>query len=437
VLPEDLFPAVGLIAAYVVKPIIGDYVRAITLVSAGVLSCFITLYALLFKNAILKKFSLPGWVCNSIMFLFLLFHFLMFKDNEANNIFLFGSPNLNCVFNYLIPALLNAGIVLYFWQHDISGSFSVKDNLGKASIMFFMLYLAIFSNVLQNIILVSYVVVCLVMKLNRNIFHLLSAKKYLYENKFFIGILAVWFIALIFEANGGRSDQIGASLWQLPFSQVWETLTSVLKHTNRSFLIVSVLIVIIAMLSSFLCKNKGMNEIRLHRSMLLFFMAGVLSAVYLFILCAKANPTYIGRGDVLIGIVFWLFLLVALSGAYVLKRYGKSLLIVPLLMFVLIVEVLAGSGSYMIATTGQIAPAVCAEIDRDIINQVIAADKAGKKEMILVVPKGDNIDNWPHPLYMNRNFSRLLYWHGIISKPIQITMQPDVEMNSKYHIPVL
>ena len=85
---------------------------------------------------------------------------------------------------------------------------------------------------------------------------------------------------------------------------------------------------------------------------------------------------------------------------------------------------------------GQIDPKICYQIDNDIIQQVQEADREGKSEMVLRVPKGDNKDNWPHPMYMGGNLARTLYKHGLISKPIKITIQPDTSINEKYHIKV-
>lgn len=57
-----------------------------------------------------------------------------------------------------------------------------------------------------------------------------------------------------------------------------------------------------------------------------------------------------------------------------------------------------------------------------------------KKEMVLIVPKGDNRDNWPHPKYMGGNISRTLYAHGVISQDMKITIKPDENINKKFHL---
>ena len=56
--------------------------------------------------------------------------------------------------------------------------------------------------------------------------------------------------------------------------------------------------------------------------------------------------------------------------------------------------------------------------------------------MILYVPKGNNIDNWPHPMYMGKRISNTLYKHGLISKLIKIKIQPDETLNQKYNIDI-
>lgn len=56
---------------------------------------------------------------------------------------------------------------------------------------------------------------------------------------------------------------------------------------------------------------------------------------------------------------------------------------------------------------GSVPPSVCYEIDYNLIEQIQAADREGKTEMVLRVPKGDNHDNWPHPMYMAEKSAEL------------------------------
>ena len=53
--------------------------------------------------------------------------------------------------------------------------------------------------------------------------------------------------------------------------------------------------------------------------------------------------------------------------------------------------------------------------------------------MVLKVPKGDDIDNWPHPNYVGDNISRALFAHGLITRKIEVKIVPDPSMNQKYY----
>ena len=76
------------------------------------------------------------------------------------------------------------------------------------------------------------------------------------------------------------------------------------------------------------------------------------------------------------------------------------------------------------------------EVSRHIIDQIIAADKAGLEEVVVTVPKGDDeLDNWPHPLYMGENISRTLHVHGIISRRLKVKILPNVTLNKRFNLP--
>lgn len=168
----------------------------------------------------------------------------------------------------------------------------------------------------------------------------------------------------------------------------------------------------------------------------MYLGTSLVSALYLLLVCAKASPGYIGRSDVFISFIIWTVLLMALSLAYVFKQYGKSVFVGPLLVLFFAVEVGLGGQGFAESTMGSVPPSICYEIDYNLIEQIQAADREGKTEMVLRVPKGDNRDNWPHPMYMGGKISRTLYKHGLISRNIKIKIQPDAAMNEQYHIAI-
>ena len=162
----------------------------------------------------------------------------------------------------------------------------------------------------------------------------------------------------------------------------------------------------------------------------------VITLVYLILVCSKADPNYIARSDVLISMWTWFILLVCISMAYLLKEKPKVYLAGPIIMLILVVEAIGNGGTLLESNMGRLSPRTCYAVDQDILQQIITADQDGETEMVLHVPKGDNRDNWPHPMYMGNNISNTLFRHGIIKKPIKITVQPDTSMNEKYQIPL-
>lgn len=94
ILPETLFPLAGLIAAYVVYPLIGDYISAIAMTSALVMGGLVCLYMYLFFRFVESWLSLSDYANMMVTALFFLLHFALFYEKLSPVIYLFGSINL-------------------------------------------------------------------------------------------------------------------------------------------------------------------------------------------------------------------------------------------------------------------------------------------------------------------------------------------------------
>lgn len=143
VLPETLFPLVGLIAAYVVYPLIGDYIGSIALTSALVMGGLVSLYMYLFFRFVERWLSLSDYANMMVTALFFLFHFVLFYEKSSPVPYLFGSGNLTCIYHYVIPALVNLCVVLYLARFDIAHE-ALNLMPGRRSVLLFCIYLAIF-----------------------------------------------------------------------------------------------------------------------------------------------------------------------------------------------------------------------------------------------------------------------------------------------------
>ena len=74
------------------------------------------------------------------------------------------------------------------------------------------------------------------------------------------------------------------------------------------------------------------------------------------------------------------------------------------------------------------------DISRDLVNQVIEANQAGKTEIELEVSMSGHDANWPQSYAMGESMAVTLYKHGVISRPMEIKFVPSQEYNERYMI---
>ena len=424
VFPETFLPMSGFIAAYVVRPLVQDYIFSITLTCAFVVSLFITAYFIMLYRIAREKLGCDLYTgLSSVMAMFVL-HFLIFRSSAGNSTFMFYSNNLTCYYHYVLPAVFNSIMVMYLYVNDNFKSITMTSF--KAGWMIFAVYLVIFSNLFSSIILASYVAFVL---LGRLVKHrgAIGFKAFLKENRMFSWILLVWLISLMFEGSGGNASNFHASLLELPIGKSLTVLGAKLAVVNRVFLGYVVLSLIMLWR---LWKNKKLQEDG-HKRILSFSLCNMaVIFIYLLLLASRTRPGYIGREDVLFGMLFYLLLILFYITATYLKSFPETKKAIPVLLFILLLT-LFDVRYYKPSTVGQMDPKKCVEIDKDLISQIQAAEAEGKKEMDLLVPKGREQDNWPHPYYFGDDICKTLRIHGLINSNIKITIKPDVSKNLK------
>ncbi len=434
ILPETLMPLVGYISGYVITPFTGNYVNSVTLVSALLVSGFITLYIYLFSRLI-GTFSDNHRCRNAIVCgIVLLMHFWIFKQNGGLSSYLFWSGNLTCYYHYLIPALVNISLILYFFHHEMDKADVWSKSAVRNSLFIVVLYFAIFSNILQNIILAAFLGALLLEKEGKKLFFPRQWKRIFKENRLYGSILIIWLISLFFEASGGRAKSIATAGFVSPVLETLKFFGRSFHQVNLAFLVLSMLVIFFAFYKAYLQKSAYGNMVL--RAIRISFISMIIASIYLVLVCSKASPGYISRSDVEIGIFFWYILIFGISLAYFLHEHPKWVLLAPLVTIFILVEVINGRSTFRESNMPGVSPSICYAVDMDILNQIQSADQSERNELELHVPKGDNRDNWPHPNYMGRNISQTLYRDGLISRPLKITIVPDTDMNKKYHLPI-
>ena len=418
VLPETLFPVCGYFAAYVVTPLVGDYLTAQTISAALVVSIFIAAYVMMFVLFAERVLHLDKLSANFFGALFLLIHFALFlKHNTQDNLYLFHTTDANCYFNYVIPNLLNAALILLLARVDVTKKF-FDCATWKSIALFFALYLAIFSNVLSSCTLAIFVGVEL---LSRVVPKNFSPRKFFADNRSLFVVLIFWLISLLFEANGGRAKsmaQDGNFFAQIPDAAA--ILIHSLLFDNHG----SALLIFAAVSMAFLFARRAADvEAREFLGVLgKFLMCLPLWTAYMILMAARADTTYALRPDVQFGFFFFVLVIFFVTLSFWFRKFPRAAFILPILTLALFTWIFSGKRTLCPSTFNHVPEKICEQVSRHMIEQIIAADRAGLDEVVVTVPKGDDKDNWPHPLYMGDNISRTLHVHGIISRRLNVTI---------------
>lgn len=434
VLPETFMPLCGYIAANWLFPIVGDYIQSITICAALFFSFIITVYFFLFYRLFENKLKLSFASSLLIIFLLIVFHFTIFQSNQLEYTHIFHSDNLTCYFHYTLPALLNASLVLYLFGYN---DFLTEIDFKNRGFLVILFYLAIFSNIYHSIILISFIAVTLSIRYMQEYNNTINLKFICFltnDNLSWFLVLITWIVSLFFEANGGRANQIGHSIFTLPLKETLICLTGLLRKISIIFVIVLLTVVGIYQVVYRKLQAKDTIDYLCQDIIKKCFLCLVLTLVYVTLVSAKAFPNYAGNTNVAISFIYYLFIIIGVTIAYVIKKYPRAVFVLPCIFFLVIAQLLNTGGRFRESNIKNIHPNKCVLVDKDLISQVVRVDKMGMEEMILVVPKGDDLDNWPHPIYMGNNFSKTLFMHGIITQRIKITVKPDVNENLKYHL---
>lgn len=424
VFPEIFFPIVGYISAFIVKPLGFDYLTSLTVTTAVVISIFIATFIFNVSILLRKNFGLSyrnSFLTSLILYMAIFGIFKSYKNNE--NIHLLWSINLTCYFHYLIPAVLNATMVVYLSYKELSFvNIKKMPSLNFGSLLV-VVYLCIFSNVFSSIIISAYCA-------SKSLIDFIGKRKISEDNVFYYGVVLAWLCAAFFEANGGRASSIGGH--SLKFVECIVSFYHVMWGVDKIFviLIAALLISFSSVKTYTLFKRKNIeiintNVLEVIALSFIFCLFGIL------IISAKSSPYYVTRPDAMWGIYFYVLLLIVLLLGELITITRKLEYLLPFILLLIFTRVVLSEGSFREPFMLNISYEDVVKIDNFIIQQVIDADENNLKEVTIYVPKGDDNDNWPFPTYMGHALSSTLQKHGIITNTMDIHIHPDANVNKK------
>lgn len=426
VFPERFEPFVAMLAGYLLTPLVGDFICALTLANALVVTLFIVIYLLSVQHYIEARFALSRPVSLALITLFILLHFVVMRTANQCNEYLFYSYDANCYYHYVIPNMLCASLVLWLMLHDVR---SLHDCRTIAALIV-LTYLALCSNLYSVIILIAYLGAILMLDLLHTFRASVSwLAGYLRRNALYLVVITAWGIIQWIESSGIRANSYG---------YLHEPLIYCLKVTVYDFLHIRynlwfLLIVLSALAGAKLLDYRqgrhSLSHVGRHQWTLL--LAAGLALSYLILLSSRVEPWYIQRGDVVFEFAFFFLLLVISAMAYLCRHAHLAGWSTPLLILVLLWQ--ANSEGRTYKDVCEMYPPdlpTSIRISHDVVQQIREAEAAGLDSVFIRVPKYPDDENWPilTSNSASQYYSRALYKHNQIHREIFTILIPAFEV---------
>lgn len=418
ILPETVEGLLGYFAAYVVFPICGDYIYSFTYTFAAFISFCIAAYVI--SSAMLLKKLIPeikDTICIVSASLLFLVNFIFLRGNN----FFFTASNLNCFLNYLFPSLFCMVLINYmlssrFIAIDRNQSYPVlKDEkmaddvsaVFKEGTVLLLIYLAVFSNMVCNVIFVIPMVLVYFYFATKSLKNK-SLKDFLLsynQSGVFHYTFILEIICLFYEYNGGRANSFSISLKESLVLTI-EDIKYIWHITDKKIFITCLTLIILSIFIN-IKKEKFKNK-KVLQIILWYIVAFGIIAVYLTALYTQIGDHKLQRCENIF--VFYILFVEAAFVAlgYLLNKYTKTMLLAPILLFILIAIVAYGdykpSMSYYYGDRN-----LCYDVNSSIVRQFEEAEKKENYEFELHVPKS-GLGSYD---FSGDRIAATLYKHGI------------------------
>ena len=430
VLPETLYPFATKLGLILFYPIINDFIASMAIAYALVLSILITFYVFSYMN-ILKFLELKDKFSNSLIILtILLLHFLIFKENE----YWFYGGSVNLIFNYTIPMLLNALIVNSVFLSDTNESLLIpsKKRFILTICIWLLVYLCINSNMWHSIILISCIGGKCLISLYLTLKELKDSAirglcKFGCANKCKILIIVCWLLTIGIESQGSRAKAVGDHTFFLMESII--SFINSLQKIQTWFWLCSLCIFLLSMF--ILYGNKNDIRIIIKNVFYFEFISLSITIIYMILLGAKVNPSYLQAVNTMISWLFWIILIDVTSFCIIIWQYRQLVYTIPIIFLCMLIGLFFKTfkDNYM----ENCPPNIIKALDENIINQVKNEEKRGNNKVYVKVPKYNNESNWPIVIsYGGDRISMSLYRLGVTKSYIRINLIADETINKEF-----
>lgn len=411
ILPETTEGLLGYFAAYVIYPICGDYIMSFTYVFAGFISICIATYVV--SSALLLKKIIPDIkdsVCIIASYLLFLVNFIMLRGNN----FFFTASNLNCFINYLFPTIFCLVLINYLVAYIQCDKiiFVNDDKAGylKVGILILAIYLAVFSNMVCNVIFVIpmgliYLDIFFRKLKTHKMKELIRSFK---DYWVFYYTFVLELICLFYEYNGGRANSFSLTLNDA-LNQSIEDFKYICHITDKKILALCVVIIICCLIS-----NKNHDNRSVQSVMKWYIIGFIIITIYLFALYTKIGNHKIQRCENIF-VMYILFVEASfIAFGYLLDKYSKVMVAIPLM--VLVMTAMVAYGDYKPSMSYYYGDRyLCYIINNNIIEQFIAAERTENYEFELHIPRS-GLGGYD---FSGDRIAATLYKHGITASKLK------------------
>lgn len=411
VFPETFMPIVSYLGAWIINPIVNNYFHSLTYAHSLFSSLLITLYFVQFSVLFYKrKFASVkgsiGYGC-----LFILLHFISHIIKGSNNTFLLDAMNLTGFYYYTLAIMINATLVMHFMSYGGVKAWLNDSSLRHKLFVVIWLYFALDSNLFASVILATYVgtdlLLTLILGVREKKFNFIH---YCVNNWINILIIIYWAFTNILETMGDRADSVRKNLW--------ENLLEVLKYAGESLVIINIFVLITEIIIFVLWYKKYR---KINSTVVRFICYFGFQFIYLVLLCATVEPTYMTRAEVFLCNYFYIYIAMLACFSQLVKENRKYARIPLILVGTVCLLFIQPGKLYIPCNYSFLSYEQSEELMNDLISQVKTAEENGQTEMVLVVPEFNTDNNWPYLELIGNRVTTTLYKHKVVDTQINVT----------------
>ncbi len=411
VMPETLMPFFSGIAAFLVYPLSGDYLTSMIVTHGIVVSLFATLYIRSFLHVVHRRLQVDELGSIALATLFLIFHFLIFRSEDSGNQHLFYSHDLTCYYNYTIPNLLCATVVMYLIEKDwVRNPVSLSPQaIGWRALIF---YYALFSHLYGSCILGIFLGCNLLLGILRDYPIMKDAGKLFKKYRWMIITICAWLTANLLEIIGSRAELLAQQneniTWSDNFLNTLRSLHEMTGYLNRFFVFLALVFLVFGLFEFFVKKEHRF----LHMNLWLMF---AILLAYVVLLTSNVKPYFMLLSDVVFSISFPLLLLTMLGAVYLYKHSKLFVCLFPIVLIIVFSGINTAAQTFRTVTCSpNLDEAKIMSINKELLSQMVKADECLLDSVVVIVPDMSTQLNWPYSDGSYLFMSRTLYKHGVI-----------------------